>query len=339
MDGARRSIQEHGEVDVAGFRAGIVPAAEPVVLRGAVGHWPVVQAALRSPDDVAAYLARFDRGAPITAFIGPPEIRGRFFYRPDMAGFNFERRRGKLGDVIGTLIGSIGRDDAPSVYMGSTPASEILPGFAAENELPFLEPALADPRIWVGNQSVVAAHFDESDNIACVVAGRRRFTLFPPDQVANLYIGPLDFTMAGQPSSMVSLADPDFEKFPRFREALAAARTAELEPGDAIYIPTLWWHHVEAVGPFNILINHWWRDVPPEAGSAFESMVHAVLAVAALPAHQREAWRAMFDHYVFRKGGDPAAHLAPEHRGILAEPTLELRERIRQFLLRTIGRR
>jgi hypothetical protein len=31
------------------------------------------------------------------------------------------------------------------------------------------------------------------------------------------------------------------------------------------------------------------------------------------PAH-RVIWRAMHDHYVFGRDGDPAAHLAPEHR-------------------------
>ncbi|WP_204333426.1 cupin-like domain-containing protein, partial [Proteus mirabilis] len=84
------------------------------------------------------------------------------------------------------------------------------------------------------NRTSISTHFDASDNIACVAAGRRRFTLFPPDQTANLYIGPLDHNVAGQPLSMVDMATPDFARFPRFREALAAARTAELEPGDAI---------------------------------------------------------------------------------------------------------
>ena len=42
-----------------------------------------------------------------------------------------------------------------------------------------------------------------------MVAGRRRFTLFPPEQVANLYIGPLDLTPAGQPVSLVDQAQPD----------------------------------------------------------------------------------------------------------------------------------
>jgi hypothetical protein len=196
---------------------------------------------------------------------------------------------------------------------------------------------MAVPRAWIGNRSTVATHFDTSDNIALVVAGRRRFTLFPPEQIGNLYIGPLDHTMAGQPASLVSLDAPDLARFPRFADAMAAAFTAELEPGDAIYVPALWWHHVEALSPVNMLINYW-ADPPADAGSPFDAMIHGILAISALPAPARAAWRDYFDHYVFRDGADPAAHLAPEHRGILAEPTPELRERIRQFLLRRLSR-
>ena len=119
---------------------------------------------------------------------------------------------------------------------------------------------------------------------------------------------------------------------------LAAARCAELEPGDAIFIPALWWHNIEALSPFNILINYWWDDAPADAASPFEAMVHAILALADQPPQRRDAWRGMFDHYVFRRNGDPVAHLAPEHRGILAAPTPPLRQRIRQFLLRGLGR-
>jgi hypothetical protein len=215
----------------------------------------------------------------------------------------------------------------------------VLPGFAARNPMPLLDESIAVPRIWIGNRSVVSTHFDLSDNIACVVAGRRRFTLFPPDQLPNLYVGPLDHTMAGQPASMVELNAPDFERFPRFREALGAAFTAELEPGDAIYIPTLWWHQIEALSPFNILINYWWEDAPPDRGSMFEAMVHAIFAAGTMPPERLEAWRLWFDHYVFRKHGDPAAHLAPAHRGILGESTPPLRQRLRQFLMRTLGGR
>ncbi len=62
--------------------------------------------------------------------------------------------------------------------------------------------------------------------------------------------------------SLVQLHAPDFDRFPRFREALDAAVTAELEAGDAIYIPPLWWHHVQSLEPFNLLVNYWWHALP-----------------------------------------------------------------------------
>ncbi|WBY09503.1 cupin-like domain-containing protein [Sphingomonas sp. 7/4-4] len=173
--------------------------------------------------------------------------------------------------------------------------------------------------------------------MACVVAGQRRFTLFPPDQIHNLYVGPLDRTIAGQPTSMVELNAPDFNRFPGFRKALAAAATAELEPGDAIYIPALWWHQVEALAPFNVLVNYWWND-SPDAAARFDAMVHAALAIGHLPAKRRAAWEAMFDTFVFRHHGDPVAHLAPEHRSVLGEPTPQLRAYIKAYLARGLQR-
>ena len=52
--------------------------------------------------------------------------------------------------------------------------------------------------------------------------------------------------------SMVSLRDPDFARYPKFRDALAAAQSAELEPGDCIFIPPLWWHHVESLEVYEL---------------------------------------------------------------------------------------
>ena len=53
------------------------------------------------------------------------------------------------------------------------------------------------PRLWLGNAIKVATHYDQMENIGIVVTGRRRFTLFPPEQVANLYMGPIELTPAG----------------------------------------------------------------------------------------------------------------------------------------------
>lgn len=328
-----------GEIDVpdaAAFRD-VISSYAPVVIRGLVRDWPIVRAGNESTEAVAAHLLGFDRGAAAEAFIGSSEIGGRFFYSPDMKGFNFERRRGAFAELLRYLQSVVGKDGAPAVYAGALETAEMLPGFAEANPLPLLAGLDAPPRIWLGNRSIISTHFDVSDNVACVAAGKRRFTLFPPDQIHNLYVGPLDRTVAGQPTSMVELNAPDFERFPRFREALAAALTAELEPGDAIYIPALWWHQVEALAPFNCLVNYWWND-SPDAAARFDAMVHAAMAIGHLPAERRAAWGAMFDTFVFRHHGDPVAHLAPEHRSVLGEPTPQLRQYIKAYLARGLQR-
>ncbi|MCW3847411.1 cupin-like domain-containing protein [Sphingomonas sp. LB-2] len=335
---APNPLPERGGVTPAIFAAEIEPGYRPVVMRGLARDWPAVAAARTSDAELARYVTSFDRGTPVEAFLGPAAMQGRYFYTDDMRGFNFERRKGPLAGVFDFLLRSAEDPAPPCFYVGATPVPEALPGFDTANPMTLFGPGMSIPRAWIGNRSTVTTHFDVSDNIAVVAAGRRRFTLFPPEQLANLYVGPLDHTMAGQPASMVSLHDPDLERFPRFAEAMGAAMSAELEPGDAIYIPSLWWHHVEALAPVNLLVNYW-VDPPADEGSPFDAMIHGIFAIAALPAPRRAAWRSFFDHYVFRPEHDPAEHLAPEHRGILAEQTPELREKLRLFLLRHLSGR
>jgi hypothetical protein len=321
------------ECDPARFAEVIDNRDEPAVFRGLVSDWPIVAAARRSTDDLADYLQSLDCGATVRAFVGDPQAGGRFFYRDDLSGFNFHIAETKFAQMIATLVQFAHEGTGQPIYMGSTFTSEILPGFASANPLAPIEKRGGAPRIWIGTSSRIAAHFDESDNVACVASGRRRFTLFPTEQVANLYVGPLETTVGGQPTSLVDLAAPDLERFPRFREALEHARTSELGPGDAIYIPALWWHAVEATGPLNVLVNYWWQDEPLDADSPLHALGHALLSVGHLAARKRDRWRTLFDHYAFHADGDPAEHIPEKARGILAPSTSELRQFLRQFLI------
>jgi hypothetical protein len=332
-----RKTREWRNVDLATFRNEIVPAYRPAVLKGLVRDWPGVRACSRSPEAICDYVMRFDRGRETQAFIGEAEIKGRYFYRDDMKGVNFERVVEKFATTIERLRAQIGVVGAQSVYVGSAPIPECLPDLARELPLDLVDPAVV-PRIWIGGASIVAPHYDHSDNIACVVGGRRRFTFFPPEQVANLYVGPLDFTLAGQPCSMVSLQAPDFERFPRFRQALEAGEAADLEPGDAVYIPYLWWHGVQSFDPVNLLVNYWWNDAQSGTPEAFDALVHAILAVRPNPPARRAAWRALFDHYIFEANGDPMAHFPPQQRGILGRMSPPLADFIRTWLKRAINR-
>ena len=252
---------ERRDVSAEALPVEVLQSTQPVLLRGLVRHWPLVQAARHGDADLCAYLRRFSGDARVGFWRGAPEIEGRFFYNADFSGFNFQREIGGFGALLDELLTHADHPKPPALYLGSTELDGSLPGLRQDNLLPGLSPHDALVSLWLGNRARVAPHFDLPDNLACVVSGRRRFTLFPPEQVANLYVGPLDLTPAGQPISLVDLAKPDFTRFPRYAEALRHAQMAELLPGDAIFIPSQWWHGVEGLAPINALVNFWWRQI------------------------------------------------------------------------------
>jgi hypothetical protein len=315
----------------------VLAGGEPVVLRRLVADWPAVAAGRDSFAGTLEYLRRFDSGAPVDAIMTPPEFSGRIFYRERLDGFNFLRNRLPLSAVAEQALRYAGHAHAPAVAVQSAPVSECLPGFAEANPLPYADVS-ARPRVWLGNAVTTPTHFDEWFNIGCVVAGRRRFTLFPPEQIANLYVGPIDYAPTGAPMSLVPLHAPDFSRFPKFREALAAARGAELSAGDALFIPPLWWHNVESLDPLNVLINYWWhaKGLPLGIDSGSDSLLHAILTIRPLPPAARAAWRALFDYYVFGDPGQVTDHIPPHRHGLLGSQTpaeiAQLREQLAQRL-------
>lgn len=319
------------------FRETIHPGNRPVVLKGLASQWPAVRAGRDSSLAMVRYIKAFDLGKPVDTNFGQPEIGGRFFYNDRLDGFNFSRKPRSMGGTMERILAQAGQDRPRAIYIQSVPVAEYLPGFENENRLDIAPPG-AGARIWIGNQAVVQAHFDLKENVACVVAGRRRFTLFPPEQTPNLYPGPFELTLAGPPVSMVDFSDPDEDKHPGFSEACRHALVAELEPGDALYVPYFWWHHVEALEDFNVLVNYWWDDAPPGLGTPFDVMLHGLLSIRDLPERQRKAWRTLFDHYVFRLNGDPLAHLPPGAHGTLGEHDERTRRQVRLMLLDALAR-
>lgn len=322
-----------GPDDLAEAQAG----AQPVVLRGLVRSWSAVRMAREGNSALSGYLTQCDIGAEAVTFVGPPEIRGRFSYDHTLRGLNFERRASTVSALLSRIAGVAADPTPPSFYMGAAALEEGLPTFAAENPAPAL-PDDARARLWLGNASTVQTHYDLSANLACVVAGRRTFTLFPPDQAANLYVGPLEFTPAGQPVSLVDPLAPDYEKYPLYRFAETRAVQATLLPGDAIFIPSLWWHHVQALDTLNLLVNYWWSTGPKNAGSPFEALVHGILSIRGLPDVERQAWKALFDHFVFSATPEAVAHIPSAARGVLGALTPETAQTIRRFLIGSLSR-
>jgi len=332
-------VAEFRDVTPERFQQEILPSGQPALLRGHVASWPAVRAGRESPASMAHYLMAADTGVHAHVMTADPSIGGRFFYTDDLGARNFENRMLPFAAVLTRLLELIDDPAPPALYVGALPIPTGLQDFSRDNRLDLLDTAIV-PRIWLGNRVTVQTHYDLSYNIACVVAGRRRFTLFPPEQFDNLYVGPLEFTLAGQPVSLARLESPDFARFPRFRAALETAQVADLGPGDALFIPYMWWHHVVSRDAFNVLVNYWWDDVPAWQGSAFEALLHGIMSVRNLPPERRELWRKLFEHYVFSGGEHALEHLDERQRGVQGAPSQRLAQVMRQYLAQNlVGRR
>lgn len=317
----------------------LLAGGEPVVLRGLVRDWSLVSAGRQSPRTAIDHLLAHYNGRPLPYSWGPPETNGRPFYQPGYTQLNTEARRGQLDQVLEEIHAHLGDARPPTHYVASVPVDSVLPGLRAGNDLDFAAHGVdAPPAIWIGNRTTASCHYDAPDNIACCAVGRRRFTLFPPEQIHHLYPGPLEPTPGGQAVSVVDFDAPDFERFPRFRNALAQARRVELAPGDALYIPSMWWHHVQGLEPFNILVNYWWSSMPAWVPTPMHALHHALWAIRDRPEREKQAWREVFDYYVFGPAERAGEHLPEAARGVLGRFDESVARRMRAWLIARLNR-
>lgn len=317
----------------------LLETGEPAVLKGVVRDWALVQAGLQSDGDAMAYLRSFYNGKTVGTCFGEPEMAGRLFYNADFTQLNTTSRRVRLDEVLDAIREHLQDERPPTYYIPSTTIDASLPGFRQANDVPFTTLGVEPLRsIWIGNRTIASCHYDAPNNLACCAVGKRRFTMFPPEQIFNLYPGPLDPTPGGQAVSTVDFANPDFGTHPLFRQALAAAQVAEVEPGDAVFIPSMWWHHVEGLSPFNTLVNYWWNLSPAFIPTPMNALHHAMWTIRDRPEHEKRAWKAVFDYYVFGPAAQAGAHLPEQARGALAPIDDDRARQIRAMLLNNLNR-
>ncbi|UNK49794.1 cupin-like domain-containing protein [Lysobacter sp. S4-A87] len=317
----------------------LLASGQPAVLRGLAGEWGLVQAASRSMHDAMDYLRGYYNGQPVTYSWGGPEVAGRPFYNAGFTDLNCEVRRSDLGQVLDEIAAHADDPRPPTYYVASLLIDSRLPGMRDDNDLGLAAHGIqAAPSIWIGNRVTASCHYDALNNIACCAVGRRRFTLFPPGQISNLYPGPLEPTPGGQAVSVVDFAAPDFERYPRFRDALAAGQSAVLEPGDAIFIPSLWWHHVQGLEPFNVLVNYWWSSAAAYVPTPMHALYHALWTLRDRPEREKQAWRDIFDYYVFGPADRAGEHLPEAARQVLGPVDENLARQLRAMLIGKLNR-
>lgn len=140
-----------------------------------------------------------------------------------------------------------------SYYYWTSPISDVAPGILQEmkgfeslhasNSNTMLDPR--GPSLWMGSSgSATQAHYDVADNVIVQLFGTKRIRCYSPKEASALHVFPDAHPRARK--SQVNFDRPDYDTHPNFSTLPAPAIDVTLLPGDALFIPAFWFHHVEA---------------------------------------------------------------------------------------------
>lgn len=219
--------------------AALARAGEPLVLEGALEHWPAVGG--WSPE-------------ALRARIGPQRmqtyvVENRSVVLDPKWGFRVETL--SVADYVERVLAG----GAPTHYLRA-PLEAFPAALREEIGVPeYCAEALYVRRnVWFSAPDTVSRlHFDLLHNLIAQLHGEKEFLFFPFHERRNLY--PHSLLSAMPQFSRVDLENPDFQAFPRL--AAAKGRRCVLREGDLLYLPSRVWHHARSIGP-SITVNFWW---------------------------------------------------------------------------------
>jgi len=222
----------------AQFEQEYLAPARPVVIKAGLGgglaRW--------TPESLAERLG----DKPVSASISQS---GVFHYDPvAVRKFRVVRR------TFRQAVAEIGSGTHGAMYLMQQSIHENFPELAGDVRPPeLLGDAPAAPHFWFGSaDNVTPLHHDPLTNLFLQVYGRKRFTLFDARQFEELY--PFPASAHHSHLSYVDIENPDLERFPLF--AAAHRYEATLGPGDLLFLPAFWWHHVRSLD-VSISLNFW----------------------------------------------------------------------------------
>ena len=121
-------------------------------------------------------------------------------------------------------------------------------------------------------------------------------------------------------------------------QAAHALAKGTLKPGDAVFIPAMWWHHVEGLSAFNTLVNYWWSSSPEFIPTPMNALYHALWTIRDRPENEKQAWKQVFDYYVFGPAERAGEHFPAQARGVLGPIGDDQARYIRAMLINKLNR-
>jgi len=275
---------------------------EPLILTGGMANWRIFGdlSRLANESEQLSYLKTMMGQVKVDIAIIPAVKKGLLGVAPELGGpdhsIRSERKYG-FSQVCSMISRSLSDKSSPRIYMQSHAVQNFPDLCKRIGRLPEAIPSSIDNarkfrRVWIGSGGhIVNLHYDDNMNFCFMLAGQKRFTLFPFHALPNLYPAPLDKGIGGAPASCVRLSPPDFKKYPRLEIALKEMRVAHLKPGEILYLPPYWWHHVESIG-LNAMINEWICPISKRHSRLlYKNEVEALDLFHKMPARARDRFK------------------------------------------------
>jgi [protein]-arginine 3-hydroxylase / protease len=241
------------------FEARYVKRSRPVIVRGAIDDWPAMK--LWSPEHLKV---RFGNRQVRVA-----RARNGTFYDPKV-GLHYESIR--FADYVDLLAAG-----KPIDRFMEFRVHELMPELFDDIIRP---PYCCDARwfrskFWfTGPDTKSSLHRDLPQNLYAQLVGRKKFILLDRRFTRMVHQHSLlSGVLSGVPNySPIDPEAPDLVRYPRFRGA--PLLVADLEPGDLLYIPSLWWHQGHSVDT-SVSLSLWWVRGPMVAvATAAELLMH-----------------------------------------------------------------
>ncbi len=241
-------IDRIAEPSPAEFRERYVKPGRPVVITGATESWPA-----RQKWSLEYFRTQLDeRRLPVARVVDRQVELGD-------AGFAFDEGAG-FGSFLDRLREGERRGVPSDGYLTVNPA-EHLPELLNDLPVPGFRPQApwSLRGFWLSGRDVrTPLHMDLPDNLFAQIVGRKQVTLFAPRNELWMYRSP---PWSSRPQiSRVDAEHPDYERFPRFRNARPIRLV--LDPGEVLYLPRYWWHQMRSLDT-SVSANEWWATGLP----------------------------------------------------------------------------
>ena len=229
--------------------------SEPILVLDGLATWPA--ASLWSPQLLASMVGTNAVDVSVS-------LTGAFRYNPDGSAMDPDNQFVIPNVSLAKAVDFIGDQSrmAPKYYIAQHDLVEKLPALLEHLRFPE-QAATSRINLWFGSGGTITPlHFDRAHNLYAQIYGSKTFTIFDPVDTQFLYPHPEDSRLGHL--SYLDIDNPNDSVYPLFRKARPCQFI--ITPGQLLFLPALWWHHVRS-NSVSISANQWWapETKPPPA--------------------------------------------------------------------------